>query len=173
MSNLISVHGGQRTPVPTITTTHYGRERITVGDHALVIVPRDRTERHVWKPTRLFGAIDTLGGELNALLDVNTDRPVSGPGRDDFANDTERDAHMREYRSLKRRLTAHVRERSAEILAGFSTVVSDLGESEISMKFSTHAGCTVCPCSPGFILGSTVTYNGTPVDLWLEPVDRD
>lgn len=156
------------TSTATIATTHYGRERITIGDYALVIVPRSHGDRYAMKPTRLFGATDTLGGELVELLEINIMKPVDGPGRDDFANDAERNAHMREYRSLKRRLTAHVREQAAEILAGFAVVIPDLGEPAISLKFSIHAGCTMCPCSPGYIMNRTVLRNGQPVDLHLE-----
>ena len=161
-------------PAVTINTTSYGRERITIGDYSLVIVPRDCAERHAWKPTRVHGAIDALGGELAELLEVNSMKPVSGPGRDDFANDAERNAHMREYRLVKRRLTAHVREQLVEIFETFDAATPALlGLRDTKMKFSIHAGCTMCPCSPGFILSNTVIYRGEPVDIHVEKVVTD
>lgn len=155
-------------PKATISTTAYGRERITVGDYALVIVPRVRSDRHAWKPTRLYGAIDTLGGELRELLDANSMKPVIGPGRDDFANDAERNSHVREYRSLKRRLTSHTREQVTNIFKTFTDAVPHLVGVSGQMKFSSNAGCTMCPCSPGFIMQRVVLYRDQPVDLWIE-----
>lgn len=156
-------------PGITISTTSYGRERITIGDYALVIVPRDLDDRHAWKPTRLFGAIETLGGELSVLLEANASKPVRRLGRDDFANDAERNAHMREYRSLKHRLTAHVRAQAAVVLDPFVSNTPHLvGLNSTKMKFSNNAGCTMCPCSPGFILQRVVLYRDRPVDLWIE-----
>lgn len=158
------------TATATITTTSYGRERITIGDYALVIVPRAHDDRYKMKSTRLFGAIDTLGGELAELLEANNRRPVS-PEYDDFASDVERNAHMREYRSLKRRLTAHVREQADVVLNTFALASGPhllVGLVSTKMKFSIHAGCTMCPCSPGFILQRVVLYRDRPVDIHIE-----
>ena len=151
----------------TLDVTPYGRTRITVGDYALVFVPREPDDRSVWSLTRLFGAINTLGGELGELFDANERRPVVGDGGDDFTSDVERDLHMREYRSLKRQLIAHVKARVAEVFAQFTAAGVELSQHDIALKFSKCAGCTFCACSPGFVLDTTVVYGGQPVDLWL------
>lgn len=151
-----------------VTTMTYGRERLVLGDHALVIVPRDRKDQHFWKRTRVFGAIDTLGDAPSAQLDANTERPVSGPGLDDFATDADRATHLREYRTLKRQVTAHVRARLIPILEAFANAPTALENIITEMNFSINAGCS-CPCSPGFILRGVITCEGQPVDLWLEP----
>lgn len=155
-------------------TTSYGRTRLTVGDYALVIVPRTVEDRSVWSATRLYGAVDTLGGELGELFDANERRPVTRNGQDDFGSDAERDAHMKEYRSLKRQLIAHVKARVNEVFEQFAAADTKLFvRRPITLKFSKSAGCTMCPCSPGFVLDTTVVYAGEPVDLWLERVTSE
>lgn len=148
-----------------------GRTVITAGDYQLLLVPRSRNgnPRETWAKTRLYGAVDTLGGELHAALDVNCERPVIGPNLDDFASDTERDAHMKAYRVLFTRVTHHVKAQLVDIFASFTESGIEIHNlTTKGIKFSSNAGCTMCKCSPGFILANTVTYLETPVDLWLD-----
>lgn len=153
-----------------------GRTIITVGDYRLLLVPRARNGnlRDTWAKTRLYGAVDVLGGELNEKLTVNCARHVSETGNDDFRTQDERDAHMREYRALRRQLNRHVKTQFTDIIERHIQPGHQLdGLTAEKMKFSINAGCTMCSCSPGFILSMCVTHGRTPVDIWLKLNDRD
>jgi hypothetical protein len=155
----------------TLGKTKYGRPTITIGEHRLVLVPRDHTrdDRVVWSKGRLYGAVDVLGGEANEALEANAARPVSPHGIDDFRTQDERDAHMREYRSLRRQVIKTVKAQLTDIFARF-TAAGVIGLTIEKMTFSIKAGCTTCACSPGFIFNGPVTYNNQPVDVYLESV---
>ena len=38
---------------------------------------------------------------------------------------------------------------------------------EGKVRWSQHAGCTMCPCSPGFILDTTIFDDGDPVNIYI------
>lgn len=142
----------------------------TVGEFRLTIMPRGWDERNaVTKKTRLHGAVDTLGGELGELLNLNTYVPVSSSGHDNFTSAEERAQHQREYNILKRRTLDVVRAQLRALLPLLAPVL-DVDPDDLTRKlsYSIHAGCGMCPCSPGFILDTQVRVDGQPVDLWLD-----
>lgn len=135
-------------------------------------MPRDWTRqvRSLQAKTKLYDAVNTLGGDANEALQVNVARMVSPTDHDDITSQVEWDAHMRDYRALRRQVLAEVRAQLTDIFAQFNDAGSQLeGLTIEKMRFSDKAGCS-CGCSPGFIIDGVVTYLGTPVDLYLNRV---
>lgn len=161
------------TSTHTTGTTKHGMPTVTIGEHRLTLVPRDpfTDPRGRWTKSRLYGAVDVLGGEANEALEVNAARPASPHGVDDFRSQAERDEHMREYRALRRKVIKTVKAQLPTIFARFAEAGVD-GLTVEKMAFSINAGCTMCPCSPGFIFAGSVTYAGRPVDVHLESVNE-
>lgn len=142
------------------------RTVIVMDDWRAVILQRKRESDNSWHAkTRVFGAVTTFAPDLDDKIYKNA-----------FTNDAsfteeERAAHMSEYRKLK----------SAAIKQTKNALVKPLGvlrayglasiDSPVpAPRFSMHAGCTMCPCSPGFVLDLRWTLNGNPVDVWFERV---
>lgn len=125
------------------------------------------------KTTRVFGAMDTLAPELMKLEPFANNYgegyvsiPLAGPERS--AEDNVRSAM---WAAWKREATKVAAARTVEVLVTALKPVG--GDSTYALptetpKFSFKAGCSMCPCSPGFILDVRVVHNGIPVDLWIE-----
>ena len=132
----------------------------------------DRREYH--QTTRVYGAIDALVPEFMA------DEPFQGisiPGTPTTEHDKMRASVWNAWKRATTkeagvRLTALLRE-----LTGYGALRMP-AEAVQSVKFSQKAGCTMCPCSPGFVLGATVhsqragrnsgLEHGNPVDIYIE-----
>lgn len=149
----------------TFFTTSPGRVLVTTSDWTATVVTRHYSNNQRTK-TRVYGAIDTFAADENALVDVNALKPVSLTGHDDFESQAARDAHMKEYRRLARATTARARE---TLSAALPTVLRSLDQESVDVeRFSKNAGCTMCSCSPGFVLDRRLTLNGKAVDVWFD-----
>jgi len=42
----------------------------------------------------------------------------------------------------------------------------------IDLRFSLKAGCSSCPCSPGFVMGGLVRHGYKPQDIWIATVSE-
>lgn len=49
-------------------------------------------------------------------------------------------------------------------------VFPTLKRSDVQVRYSRHCGCTMCPCSPGFVVtGPGAASDGTKLMIWLRP----
>jgi hypothetical protein len=71
------------------------------------------------------------------------------------------------YRKLNRAIATAKREAARAALLEAKLI----GERD-RVNFSRNAGCSMCPCSPGSVLGHTITRMCVPVDIWVEPKPR-
>ena len=56
-----------------------------------------------------------------------------------------------------------------EVLASLHlTVDGDLHAAIDRSFFSRYAGCDMCPCSPGVVAGTKLTWQGGEFDVWVE-----
>jgi hypothetical protein len=125
------------------------------------------------KTSRVYGALDTLVPELMALEPfIGYGIPLAGPDRS--ADDTTRSAMWNAWKreTVKEgaaRLRAVLRDVLAELIA------EGLAEYTLPEKitFSQKAGCTLCPCSPGFVLDIRYAFDHRPIDLWIETPRAD
>lgn len=146
-------------------------------DAELIARPYTDTPRDYNKTTRVFGAADYLAPELNAEVERWTCTPVvHGPAdRTDAEN-----AIMKSYGRARRALVRHL---NVEVPRAVEQAIAELRSAGhvvrvngsltnhyvIASKFSVRAGCSMCPCSPGFVLDVRITVDGRPVDLWIRP----
>lgn len=138
----------------------------------ITAVKRGRDERGSFtKATRVYGAMDALAPELMAL-EPFTDYAIPMPSVDRSAEDNMR-AKM--WEAWKREATKVVADRLETLLEDVQRSGHINGVSR--GKFSQKAGCTMCPCSPGFVLEGRVYTDesmprGTryPFDLHLDVV---
>jgi hypothetical protein len=120
------------------------------------------------KSSRVFGALDTLVPELMALEPfVGIAIPLASPERS--AEDNVRSAMWNAWKreSIKvgaARLMELLTEAFASSIGGEPLLVPPT-----EIRFSQKAGCTMCPCSPGFVLDVRYTFDYSPIDLWIEP----
>lgn len=152
------------TTTAVIDTDRWGNTAITIQDVRLRLVKRDHDDLNFSRKSRVYGAVDALGGELAAALDANVD---AGYGT---LTDQERVQNDHEYRSLKRRTTAHVRAQLTRVFEIFAAAVPEFDDlTAEGASFSAKAGCA-CRCSPGFVLAGTVRYVNHPVDVHVDHI---
>ena len=126
------------------------------------------------KTTRVFGATDTLAPELMKLepfANNNGEGYYSIPVKEDPRFTTEDAVRSAMWNAWKRETTKVLSARIVEVLVAALKPVGGESDYELpgeSPKFSQKAGCSMCPCSPGFVLDVRMTHNGVPVDLWIE-----
>jgi hypothetical protein len=153
---------------------------VVIGDYQVTLTERrysnqtaaDRREYH--QTTRVYGAIDALVPEFAA------DEPFTNiaiPFQPETAQDKMR---SKVWNAWKRSTTAEAANRLSHVLdqLGAFGGVQVPAEAIAEIKFSQKAGCTMCPCSPGFVLGGTVRSKRTkwdtdytgPVDIWIEKI---
>lgn len=167
------------TQVEWITTSNGQTKSIVIiGDYRITLSERRHTtNREFFATTRVYGAIDAMVPEFTA------EEPYQGisiPFKPEGAQDKMRASV---WNAWKRATTAEAANRLAMVLdklAGMEGLnVSE--EAIASIKFSQKAGCTMCPCSPGFVLGAQIRSDdqrGTypvsrPVDLFIENWTED
>ena len=162
------------TQVQWITTSNGQTKSIAIiGDYRITITERRHTtNREYFAATRVYGAIEALVPEFVA------EEPYQGisiPFKPESAVDKMRASV---WNAWKRATTAEAANRLVMILDKLSGLEGiEVAESAIaSVKFSQKAGCTSCPCSPGFVLGGHVCSDdqrgsypvSRPVDMWIE-----
>jgi len=164
------------TRVDWITNSNGVRKSIVIiGDFRITLTQRRRgggwtaaDRREFDQTTRVFGAIDALVPEFAA------DEPFQGiaiPFKPEGAQDKMRASV---WNAWKRATTAEAANRLVMLLDKLSGMegISVPEDAIASVKFSQKAGCTMCPCSPGFVLGDRVRSNqdneNGPVDMWIE-----
>lgn len=153
-----------------IRDTGSGRYEISTDEWKVTVVKRARDDVRQWNAkTRLYGAITALAAEADAKLDENIMRPAYGEG--DGFTDEERAAHMKEYARLKRVALVMTKAALVAPLVALHAQLGGPGTDTPTVSFSKNAGCSMCPCSPGFILSTRWTLNGAPVDVWFEQID--
>lgn len=161
--------------VEWITNSNGVRKAVVViGDYRLTLTERryptsgyaaDR--REFYQTTRVYGAIDALVPEFAA------DEPFTGifiPHQPESELDKMRAAV---WRTWKKATTKE----AASRLSGLLEELSEFGGISVPLaamtevRFSQKAGCTTCPCSPGFVLGDRVrSADRNGVDIWVEKI---
>lgn len=145
------------------------RYEMSTNGWKVTVVKRSHGSQTYWNSkTRIYGAVDALAADAAAKLDTNASRPAYGEG--DGFTDEGRAAHLSEYKRLKSAAIAAVKVALVEPLIALHEQLGRPGTDVPTTSFSMRAGCSTCPCSPGFILNTRWTLNGNPVDVWFESV---
>lgn len=132
------------------------------GQYSVSAVARHFGDRGYDSKTRVYGAIDALEPELLAEADRWTTVPVTAQLQSEDPDEAKR--IMRGYNSAKRAATKATKQKLEALLGSMSDV---FGRKPEVQTFSIKAGCS-CGCSPGFILTSTLVYEGRTVDLFVD-----
>lgn len=140
----------------TTFTTRNGRELtgtvvlLKDGTEILVtLVPRtyDRYNKRAFRAKpRLYGATDTL------IADLKAQEPRYVACTFDDSTDEEKAAE-KAWLSWRRKALRTCTRRLKELLPTLAV----LGIDAENARFSYNAGCSTCPCSPGYVLDGTVT----------------
>jgi len=159
MRAVVKIEG--ETPLDTVWVTlierHYGSSA---------------SEKREYRQTsRVYGAIDALVPEFTA------EEPYANIA---ITGETTLDKMRGSvWNAWKRATTAETINRLVPILEQLGRMDGVKVPSVSGIKFSQKAGCTMCPCSPGFVMSCTVTsdrpsswnlpYNHSgPVDIYIE-----
>lgn len=127
---------------------------VVLADGTTVLVcPSERTydnKRAYWAMPRVYGACDSLVPALNAA-----EPPYVAYTNADSTD--EEIAAEKAWLSWRRRALRATTAQMAELLAA-------LGQGQAKATFSYNAGCSWCPCSPGYIIKGSTFGN---VDFWV------
>lgn len=123
-----------------------------------------RGERGARKTARASGAIDAFVPELAALEPYTGSAYYSIPGSPETAADKVRAAIWNAWKRETTKAAAEAISAFLEELAQTSDEVV-LPNGDKAPRFSFKAGCSMCPCSPGFILDGFARMAGTWGDL--------
>lgn len=138
----------------------------TVTDRGVRVVARDWTAtfhfRHEPKPwadrrsyeskTRFYGAVNVFAAAENARYDEAA----------------------RVQPNVKHTKLRHavIKTAGVAVRAALPALVSITDQAHLfdayNVNFSQYAGCTSCPCSPGFIGSTALTIGGRYVDVWFD-----
>ena len=55
-----------------------------------------------------------------------------------------------------------------EILDVIEPVLMSKGLGVVKIRYSKYAGCSMCPCSPGYVVTVEPGYDGGKIAIWLE-----
>lgn len=135
------------------------------------------------KTTRVYGALDALAAAemaqepfVGEFLFTAKEQPTRYARLDDVDR-AKMDRKVAEWRKWRNATVKAARERLAPLLVrfiaenDFNYVPKKATDTKVRMHFSIYAGCSSCPCSPGLVLeGQLKDAEGTPVDLWVEPI---
>jgi hypothetical protein len=147
---------------------------VRIGEFVVTLRAKGLHETNSYRSkTRVFGACDELVADLNAI------EPTYIPRTDDRSTDVERvqEKMWRAWRDNTKRvaqarlteLLIELAEQPADDRSGL--VLPDVAELT-ALRFSYRAGCSSCPCSPGFIMGGLIRIGYTPQDIWITPVSK-
>lgn len=161
--------GTELGPVLISATTRHGLKSWTVEtlDFTVQINQRRFESRASYmKTTRVYGALEAFNGaewgtrETALVLDA-VDRENSGEltGRCPALA-----AHQRHGVRVAR---LGIETQLPAILAMLRAQASTSNTEGLDAKFSKKAGCSMCPCSPGFVLDRTLYVDDRPVDMWF------
>lgn len=150
---------------------------VRVGEFVVTFRAKGLYETNSYRSkTRVFGACDELVADLNAI------EPKYIPFTDELSSDVTvvEEKLWRTWRDSTRkvaqaRLVALLDELHTIVGAHTGHVYSDelrLPSYALltALRFSYKAGCSDCPCSPGFIMGGPVMIGFKPQDIWITPV---
>ena len=112
---------------------------------------------HNLKTSEYFGKTRVYASNADSAIEM--EEPPYGSTRGDGSPE---DAAWRKYNNLERRAMRTMIDAARPVLAALTSLPADAKAS-----FSRHAGCNMCPCSPGFIL-DYARYGGQPFDVWLD-----
>jgi hypothetical protein len=164
-------------PNTLIHNTSFGPVSVTRSSRTMEIASLDWSVTLVWrswgmkprevfKTTRIYGALDAFvagfSAEETRLQLAITDHTVKDPTLAKFQRDSIQAA----------------RPAVLDLLTQLGTVLDELGEQPTGfdklgdVKFSTKAGCSMCPCSPGFVADERLAVRGPlhapgGFDLWI------
>lgn len=155
--------------MPAITISEpdqHGRITVTTGTYNIKVLPRTSYER---LPTAVYvsdSIAETHDPELAALA---AQEAALGSLR--YAP---RGAHS-DVDDLYDRLNARIVEVKTTIAKEALALLGDVVTGNLAYGietafFSRKAGCDVCPCSPGVVVGSMLRIGDDVVDIWVEPV---
>jgi hypothetical protein len=55
-----------------------------------------------------------------------------------------------------------------EILDAIEPVLASKGLGVTKIRYDKYAGCSICPCSPGYVVTVEPGYDGGKIAVWLE-----
>lgn len=137
---------------------------VRVGDYTVNMIARSpyNTALSRASKTRVYGALEVLAPAEVAEVNRNAQTP-------DFAieSETEREAHIAEYRRLVRAATRVARPKMIKIIAAAMGAAGSYLTVDATATYSRGAGCA-CGCSPGFVMSERIIMAGRPVDVWID-----
>lgn len=125
-----------------------------------VLTLRPRTwhrDRGYNSKSRVYGATDALAPAVLA----QEPRYVAFTNADSSERDV---ADEKAWLSWRRRALTATTKALRSALPALAPV---LGASITDAKFSYNAGCSSCPCSPGYVLNGVVRVDGVPADVFI------
>lgn len=127
--------------------------------------PSGRDSRSYWAKVRAYGVLDAFvpgfsDRETELVREANDRNPdVKDPVLAAFQRRSINDAkEYMQHNGVLATIAEALRE------CGIEIVLPQFDE----WKFSIKAGCSMCPCSPGFIGQDRMLFNGRPVDLFFD-----
>lgn len=111
--------------------------------------------------SRVYGAADALVADLNAV-EPEWVHEAKGVVYDDAT--VLRGKVWRKWRDSTKKVAG---QRLSAVLGALAGVKGLVLPPSTKATFSYKAGCSSCPCSPGFILDGGVYVNGTRMDLHI------
>lgn len=147
---------------------------IAIGEFAILFSAKGLHRSTAYRSkTRVFGACDDLVADLNAI------EPHYIHATDENSSAVERveEKMWRAWRDTTKKI-AH--ERLVVLLTDLKDTADAVGEVGIGerltlptvapltdLRFSYKAGCSSCPCSPGFVMGGLVRLDYVPQDIYI------
>lgn len=119
-------------------------------------------QRHFEKPSAYYG-----NTRVYASIPTTVSLGAEHPPYSVIGEDPENDKAWRAFNKLE--------DTTMQVLVRLALKATDsllTGPSDYKVSFSRKAGCSMCPCSPGYILragqgGMAFRFNHTPVDMWI------
>jgi hypothetical protein len=150
----------------------YGRITVTTDLYAIRIAPRRTYEA---LPCAVFVADEVAASADPRLVRLAAQEAALGelrncPSVREGGSHPEVDAL---YVALNERVTATKTAVARDALRELAGIVQ--GDVELAASgalFSHYAGCTICPCSPGVVMGTGLMLDNCAVFVWVEPLGQ-
>ena len=129
--------------------------------NGVLVAFRPKAGRGYYANSRVYGAADALVADLNAL-EPEWVHEAKGVVYDDAT--VLKGKVWRKWRDSTKKVAG---QRLSAVLDALAGVEGLILPPSTKVTFSYRAGCSSCPCSPGFILDGGVYVNGTRMDLHI------
>lgn len=138
---------------------------IPLPDYKIRVIARRGYERN---PAPRVYVADAVGdARSDTLVDLKRQEKALGERR--FAERGQHDDVDALYDRLNAEIMRVKLEIAKEALGELGHVITgDVIEGMERAFFSRHAGCDMCPCSPGVVAGVKLEWQGAEFDVWVE-----